>query len=317
MYVASRSSVARLVRPMWLPAVYFAGLTIAVETLYRNTGASTSVLTLATAGLLSTSLGIFLAFRVSEAYDRWWEARKLWGAMVNVSRSFARKVCSMVVVERVAALESEEEAESVRRELVYRHLAYINAVRINLREGPSMANASDAWDEIRPFLPDEEFRGYQDNANVSTQLLARQAAVLRRVFGSTPQEELSYLEFQRTLDELYDVQGACERIKNTVFPHGIAIATKGLVWIFASLLPFAVLDADVRLDRVEVIFCVAMSLSFVLIEQLGSELKKPFENRPNDTPMSALCRTIEIDLRQMLGETETPPALTPVDGVLM
>lgn len=317
MYVASPRSIVRLARPLWPAAVYFALVTIGVEAFYRNTGTVVSVITLATAGLVTTAVAIFLGFRVSEAYDRWWEARKLWGAMVNVSRSFGRKVSSMIVPERVGGLDSEEEAATARRDLICRHIAYVNAVRINLRHGPSFAAAPDEWEEIRPFLSDAEVRSYEGCANVATQILVRQAQALRALFGSSPAEELAYLEMQRTLDELYDVQGACERIKNTVFPYGVTIATRGLVWVFASTLPFAVLDANVRLDLLEIVFCVGVSLSFVTIEGLGDDLKKPFENQPNDTPMTALGRTIEIDLRQMLGETDLPPPQTPVDGVLM
>ena len=317
MLIPSRRAAKRLVRPLWLPAAYFAVLTLGVEASYRHLGSSASVVSLATAGLLSTALAIFLGFRVSEAYDRWWEARKLWGAMVNVSRSLGRKITTMIVPERLEAVADEEQAKKAQTEILHRHIAYVNAVRIDLRHGPSVAAAPDAWEEIRPFLSNAEFRSYDSFGNVSTQLLRRQAESLRELFGANAQEELAYLELQRTLDDLYDVQGACERIKNTFFPYGITLSTKVLVWGFASILPFAVLDADIQLDAVEVAFCVAMSLAFVLIEQLGESLKKPFENRPNDTPMTALGRVIEIDLRQMLGETDVPPPLKPVDGVLM
>lgn len=302
---------------MWIPALYFGLITLGVEAFYRSWDASASVFSLATAGLVSTSLAIFLGFRVSEAYDRWWEARKLWGAMVNVSRSFGRKISTMVVPERLEAIVDDEQAQRERTEILHRHVAYVNSVRINLRHGPSISHAPDAWEEIRPFLSNDEFRTYEKYGNVATQILRRQSEALRRIFGATTQEELGYLELQRTLDQLYDVQGACERINNTVFPYGITMATRALVWGFASILPFAVLDADMKLDVVEVLFCISMSMSFVVIEELGEALKTPFEGRSNDTPMTALSRTIEIDLRQMLGETDVPPPLKPVDGVLM
>jgi len=317
MLVPSRQAVVRLARPLWLPSIYFGLVTLAVETFYRSTGAAATVFSLATAGLLSTSLAIFLGFRVSEAYERWWEARKLWGTMVNVSRSFGRKISTMVVPDRVEAVVDEEQGLRERTEILHRHIAYVNAVRINLRHGPSISHAPNAWEEIRPFLPKDEFPTYEKYGNVATQLLRRQSEALRGLFGATAQEELGYLELQRTLDQLYDVQGACERINNTIFPYGITMATRVLVWGFASILPFAVLDADMHLVVVEVLFCIAMSLSFVVIEELGEELKTPFEGRPNDTPMTALSRTIEIDLREMLGETDVPPPLEPVNGVLL
>lgn len=317
MLVQSRKAAVRLIRPLWLPSLYFASVTVGVEAFYQAWSTSASVFSLATAGLVSTSLAIFLGFRVSESYDRWWEARKLWGSLVNVSRSFGRKICTMVVPDRVDAIADEEDARRARRELLHRHIAYVNALRINLRNGPSIASAPEEWEQLRPFLSNEELREYGRYKNVTTQLLRRQSETLRGIFGATTQEELGYLELQRTLDQFYDVQGACERIKNTVFPYGVTLATKILVWSFATILPFAVLDANMHLDYVEILFCVAMSLSFVVIEQLGEVLKTPFEGRSNDTPMTALCRTIEIDLRQMLGETDVPPPAQPEDGVLM
>ena len=317
MLVPSTRAAIRIVRPIGPPALFFTAVTLGVERLYETHHASASVFSLVTAGLLSTALAIFLGFRVNEAYERWWEARKLWGALVNVSRSLGRKVSTMVVPERLAALESEEQGAAARAEILHRHIAYVNALRIGLRNGASVKAAPDAWQELRPLLSSEEFLGYQDDANVATQLLRRQSETLRGLFGATPQEELGYLELQRTLDDLYDVQGACERIKNTVFPYGITLATQIFVWSFATMLPFAVLDANQKLDAVEVFFCVGMSLSFVVVEHLGRNLKDPFENRPNDTPMTALSRVIEIDLRQMLGETDVPPPLAPVGGVLM
>ncbi len=317
MYVRSRRAAFRLARPLWLPLIYFGLVTLSVEAFYQTWRFSASVFSLATAGLLSTALAIFLGFRVSEAYDRWWEARKLWGAMVNVSRSFGRKVCTMIVPERLPALVDETGALRRRQEILRRHLAYIHAVRIGLRHGASMAADPEAWEAIRPYVSKDEFEQYASQANVATQILRRQAETLRSVFGATPQEELGFLELQRTLDQLYDVQGACERIKNTVFPYGVTLTTKGLVRGFATILPFAVLDANMKLDFVEVVFCAVMSLSFVMIESLGEALKTPFEGRPNDTPMTTLCRVIEIDLLQMLGETDVPPPLQPDDGVLM
>jgi putative membrane protein len=316
MTVSSPQTTRRLVRSLIAPAAYFTLVTLGVEWAFREFGWSRSVFTLATAGLMMTALSIFLAFRVSEAYERWWEARKLWGTLVNVSRSFGRKVDALVVTERVAGLADEAAAAAARRDLLLRHVAYVNALRLELRHGPSFAAAPEAWQGLRAFLPDTELATYAGAANVATQMLRRQSDVCRRLFGDTTPEQLAHLELQRTLDQLYDVQGACERIKNTVFPHAVTLATRAFVWGFATLLPFAALDAEGHHDAVEILLVVTMSLAFVLVERLGDDLKTPFEGRPDDTPMTALCRTIEIDLRQMLDETDVPAAVRAEDGVL-
>jgi putative membrane protein len=317
MIVSSPQSVRRLARSLVRPAVYFTVITLGVEWAYRELELSRSAFTLATAGVMITALSIFLGFRLNQSYDRWWEARKQWGALVNLSRAFARKVSALVVADGVAALPDEATAAVARRDLVYRHLAWANGLRIALRHGPSVAAAPGAWDDVRPFLADAEWRRYADKANVATHLLHAQSDACRRLFGAGTAAQLAHLELQHTLDALVDVQGACERIKNTVFPWAVTATTVALVWGVATLLPFAALDAESDHDLVEIVLVVAISVAFVLVERLGEELKEPFAGRPNDTPMTALCRTIEIDLRQMLGETEVPPPVRAGDGVLM
>ena len=116
---------------------------------------------------------------------------------------------------------------------------------------------------------------------------------------------------------LQDAQGGCERIKNTAFPDRIAYFGHLVAWGLAIFIPFVVLDLGESADIVDVTLVPLMMLAFVLTERLGAELRNPFSNHSNDVPMRALCRTIEIDLRQQLGEKEVPVPLEPVKGVLM
>ncbi len=269
-----------------------------------------SVFSMAALGLLTTALSIFLVFRVNEAYSRWWEARILWGGVVNTSRTLARQATTLLSKRREDSNVTDTVLLQWKRELVYRHLAYINALRMSLRR-------EEDWLSLKSFLSESELAELVGQANKPTQLLQTQGRQLAELRDAGVLDEFGHLMIDSTLTELYRLQGGCERIKNTVFPDRVAFFTKFIAWAMAVLIPVSVLEADDRFDLLDFIVVPAMMLVFVVTERLGADLKNPFENRANDTPMSALCRSIEIDLRQQLGETEVPPPLAPQDGVLM
>jgi putative membrane protein len=270
----------------------------------------TDVFSATAIGLIATVVGIFIVFRFNEAYQRWWEARILWGALVNDSRSFAREVITLLTPERVPSIGSKEDAAKLHTEIVYRQLAYCNALRLGLRE-------QDTWSDLAPFLSEEELGELRHYANKPTRLDYVQGLRLAEVIGTDTTQQLLLMQLDSTLNRLYDIQGGCERIKKTAFPDEVRFISRGLVWLSAIAVPIAFLSADRHIRVIEVLAVIVISLSFMVVEQLGASLKNPFENQDNDTPMTALCRTIEIDLRQMLGETEIPPPVEPRRGVLM
>ncbi|MBT8464295.1 MAG: hypothetical protein HKN97_01940 [Myxococcales bacterium] len=270
----------------------------------------TDVFSATAIGLIATVVGIFIVFRFNEAYQRWWEARILWGALVNESRTFAREVVTLFTPQRVPKLESDHQANELQTELVYRHLAFCNALRLSLR-------GQDAWAELAPFLAAEELAELREFANKPTRLIRSQGDRLAELIGSEMSQQLLLMRFDSTLSRLYDVQGGCERIKNTAFPDSVRLVSRGLVWLSAIAVPIAFLTNDRHVRLIELLAVIVICLSFMVVEQLGASLLNPFENKINDTPMTALCRTIEIDLRQQLGEKDVPPPIEPIDGVLM
>ena len=270
----------------------------------------TDVFSTTAIGLIATVVGIFIVFRFNEAYQRWWEARILWGGLVNESRTIAREVLTLLTPERVPRLRADDDAAQVQTELVYRHLAFCNALRLSLR-------GQQSWGELAPFLSADELVDLQGYANKPTRLIRSQGARLADLIGTDMSQQLLLMRFDSTLSRLYDLQGGCERIKNTAFPDEVRFISRGLVWLSAIAVPIAFLSADRQIRLIEVLAVIVISLSFMVVEQLGAALKNPFENDDNDTPMTALCRTIEIDLRQQLGEKDVPPPVEPVKGVLM
>ncbi len=260
----------------------------------------------------ATALAIFLAFRNNSAYDRWWEARKIWGGIVNTSRTIGRQATSIV---RLSDRTSEE-CTSFAKQLVYRHLAWINALRLQLRKQES----AEDWKVVQDFLEPEEFQWLMDRKNRATQLVQKQGEQLAHGRRDGFLVESRYFELlDDSLTQLYDLQGKAERIKNTPLPRQYDYFPRVFLFLFVTLLPWGMVT---ELAKVEATFMViplatCVSFMFYVLMRVGEFNEDPFEGRISDTPMSALCRTIEIDLREQLGETDLPPKAEPVDGILM
>ena len=255
--------------------------------------------------VFGTVMSLFLAFKTNESYNRWWEARMLWGSMVNYSRSFSRQIINLLSLNIGLNIHSAEELQSIKKELVYRHIAYINALRLALR-------GQDQREDLQPFLEKHELDRLLEFANLPTQLIQQQATRLREIFQDNG-NDFRYMQIDSTLNEFYNIQGACERINNTVFPRIYSHLTTIFTWVFAFSLIFSLYD---ELNWQILIMRTIVAFVFLTLEKISRKLKDPFENDITDTPMTALCRTIEIDLRQMLGEKETPPPIAPVKGIL-
>ena len=309
MIIRKSTSLLTILRLNWRNLLAVAAIVILVETINDYVVLDRPAFSLAAVALLVTALSIFLVFRVNEAYSRWWEARTLWGGIVNASRSFARQATTLLVAD------SENETarravDSLRRELVYRQIAWANALRTSLR-------GEDDWEELGQFLPADEIESMRDVANKPNRLLQRQFERLQEARAAGQLSEVGLLMFDRSLASLHDGQGGCERIKNTPFPDRVRLFSVTVAWAMAIFIPVCIIDVDNKFDAIDMLIVPFMMLAFVVTERLGAELMNPFDGEPNDTPMSALCRGIEIDLRQQLGDRDIPPPLEPVGGVLM
>jgi len=290
---------------------------------------------------LGTAVAFYVGFKNNAAYERFWEGRKIWGGVVNSSRTWAN-----FVVNYVRPGDTGEEAHAVRRDLVYRHLAWVNALRLQLRKTSRLFNKpvpttrrrlenhADAmrndWDaELAPFLSSEELAEVSGYANAATHLLVRQGRVLGDELKAEKLDLFHQIAMMDVVQELYALQGKCERIKNTPFPRQYAEYSRIFTRVFIALTPFGLLDvfadyvdaaktaADTAVLAIPMVAAAALvSWVFFTMEGIGDSSEDPFERSMNDVPMNALSRTIEIDLRQMLGETELPQKEQAVDGIL-
>jgi len=261
-------------------------------------------------GIFIAAVSIFLAFRINVGYSRWWLAREVWGGLVNESRSLGVFVVTML---RSGNAPTEAERERHRR-IVYRHIGFINALRLQLRRQSPADWETEIWGRRingRPLFPENESTKLKASANVATQIVVLQGEDIAGYFdhsGDRRQVRLSVI-----LRELYVRQGQSEAIKNTVLAWGYVYYTKILTWVLAATVVLSQLNGH-SVAGTMLVACIATI--FLTIEQVGRNLDNPFENTFNDTPLSSLCRAIEIDMLQQIGEPCDLAPLAPVDGRL-
>jgi putative membrane protein len=255
--------------------------------------------------VLGAALGILLGFRTNSAYDRWWEARKLWGRLVNTSRTLARQA---ITFSGVSETSIPCETNPFALDLVYSQIAFVEALRCALRK-------QEPWTDIAPYLSPAQIASMKDQSNVPLAILQHMA---HRSADAARRGAISDLQFHRidaTLTELSDIQGGCERIKNTPLPKQYDTYPELIVKAYCFLLPLVLVD---RLKYFTPLLTLLIAAAFLALNRIGKNLEDPFENTVYDTPMTALSRTIEINLRQMLREESNMPApIAPADGVLM
>jgi len=290
---------------------------------------------------IGTAVAFYVGFKNNAAYDRFWEGRKIWGGIVNSSRTW-----STFVLSYVHPGDDSEEAHDVRRELIYRQLAWINALRLQLRktsrffDRPAAATRrrleahaehmrNDWGTELTPFLDADELQAVTPFANPAANLLTTQGRRLADLKAAAHLDLFHQIQLMTVVEELYALQGKAERIKATPFPRQYAEYGRTFTRVFVLLVPFGMLD--VFGDQVLAATTQAATLApvlpmiiasalvgwvFVTMEAIGDASEDPFERSMNDVPMNALCRVIERDLRQMLGEAEIPDPEQPVDHIL-
>lgn len=251
--------------------------------------------------LIGLALSIFLGFRNNACYDRWWEARKLWGKLINTTRSLARQTLTLLQVDT-----EDEEAKAFQVEMVRRVIGYAYGLKYHLR-------AEVTLDAIAPWIPAEEVEILKNESNVPYFLLQRMGERYRMAWKRGWIDVYHMRVFEETLTVLTDIQGGCERIKNTPVPLSYTILTHRLVAVYCLALPFGLASQIGHLTPLVVLF---VSYAFVGLDELGTQLEDPFETDPNDLPLAALARTIEINLLQRIGETQLPPPAQAVEGIL-
>lgn len=286
--------------------------------------------------LIGTAVAFIIGFQNNAAYDRIWEARKIWGGIVNTSRTLGMYLQDMLTNEHAKSKLSEEEIKKEIQAITYRHIAWMTALRHAMRatrqwETTYNDKTNKEWgitpperlsnldDDLTPYLSESDKADILEKDNKQTALLYQQSHHLRKLKEDGIIWEFSFLEIEGLLQQLFDHQGKSERIKNFPYPRQFATLNHNFMWILLLLLPVALVPqfADIGSEIsanyptigkffiwLSVPIYTAVAWIFHTMERIGRTGENPFEGTSNDVPISTIARGIEIDLRQNLGESK-------------
>ncbi|MGK0366480.1 MAG: putative membrane protein [Saprospiraceae bacterium] len=284
--------------------------------------------------LIGTAVAFVIGFQNNSAYGRIWEARKIWGGIVNSSRTFGMFLQDMITNEYATVPLSEAEIQHEIKTLTYRHIAWMTALRHAMRmpkpwETAVNDRSNREWDirppeknsslevDIKPYISESDYEYVMSKNNKQTALLYLQSHHLRKLKEQGIIWEFSFLQLEGVIEEFFSLQGKSERIKNFPYPRQFATLNHFFMWIFVMLLPLALIPqfADVGQSFADaypfisdifvwfsVPFYVIVAWVFHTMERIGRTGENPFEGTANDVPISTIARGIEIDLRQNMGE---------------
>lgn len=240
--------------------------------------------------MIGTIISLLLAFKSNQAYDRWWEARIVWGAVVNDSRTLIRQVLTFYKDPDFSVKASEFKENFAKRQIAWCYSL-----------GQSLRNR-DAIKPLNGLLSEEEIKYIKNHQNVPNAILMLHARDLRNAKNDKRINMYQQVEIDNTLSRLCDEMGKCERIKNTIFPTTYSMYIRLTLCLFILLLPFGLTSV---LSWFAIPLITAIAGAFFLIEKMAIHLQDPFENRPTDTPVTTIANTIEKNIKQMLNEYQS------------
>ena len=279
--------------------------------------------------VIGIAVAFYLGFKNNSSYDRTWEARKIWGSLVNNSRTFGAAVVSFV---------QGPDEQAIQKELIYRHIAWLTALRHQLRLSRPWEHIENRLNgmytptvcedyiqkldkELLQFIPQEEIDAVEGKANTATQILRVQSQRLQELKDQDYYENFRHMEFHQFITTFYEDQGKSERIKNFPFPRQYASTALWLTLVFCVFVPFGLLDVFKTIDTWLYWSCPIISALiiwiFFLMEKIGDYSENPFEGTYNDVPITSIARAIEIDLREMIHDQNIPKPMEIENGFLM
>jgi putative membrane protein len=290
--------------------------------------------------LLGTAVAFVVGFKNNASYDRMWEARKAWGAIVNASRSWGIMVKDYISNKHATQKLTESELRDIQLKLIHRHLAWLTALRFQLREArvweaiykKHNAEYKDKWFKVEEhslklehalakYLNANELKFILSKSNKAAQIIALQSSELKILLDEGYIEDFRHMELEKMLVEFLNQQGVSERIKNFPYPRQFATLNLYFIKIFVLLVPLGMLQEFDKLGDNMIWFSIPFSaLStwiFTTLEKIGESTESPFEGSANDVPITSISRSIEIDLREMFDEENIPQALKPENNILV
>ncbi len=280
-------------------------------------------------GVIGIAVAFYLGFKNNSSYDRTWEARKIWGSIVNNSRTFGAAVIAFV---------QGVKQEEIRKELIYRHVAWMTALRHQLRLSKEWEHTENRLNgiyapivcedynnkldsELSQYISKGEIEQLEGKTNKATQILKNQSERLQEIRDKDYFDDFRHMQLHQLISSFYTDQGKSERIKNFPFPRQYASVTLWITLVFTALIPFGLMDIMVGKEPWMIWICPFLggliTWVFYLMEKIGDYSENPFEGTYNDIPITSISRAIEIDMREMIEDTEVPPPIKDSNGFLM
>jgi putative membrane protein len=282
-------------------------------------------------GTIGTAVAFYVGFKNNQAYERLWEARKLWGGITNTSRILTATIRSVIP------------DQEIRKNFLMRHLVYINILRLQLRKTIPWATSREdihqnSVSEAEELLEYDQaliklyqkidrmdiYEMVKNRKNIANNALQQQYMDLGKLKKQKVIDDFEHSDILKLFNELYNLQGGCERIKNTPLFRQYSIFSRIFVVLFIFLLPFGLLSSMDDLEGfgqqsvwLTIPFTVLISWVFFSMEQIGEFSENPFDNGINDIPIATICRNIEIDVLEMMGETNLPEKMEPTNDILL
>lgn len=262
-------------------------------------------LTILPFSLVGVALGIFLGFRNNTSYDRFWEGRKLWGRLVNVSRTFTRQILTLIGPLPKGPTEGAPSVDpalvAFHREMVRRLAAYVHCFRMHLRDQEDL-------EQLHPLIEMDEIEALRGESNRPVAILQTMGNRIREAWSRGWIHPMHVPVLEASLTDLTDIQGGCERIKSTPIPFSYTVLIHRIVAIYCYALPFGILNETKEFTPVVVLI---IAYAFFGLDAVGDEIEDPFGTDINDLPLSSLSTMIEVNIRQRIGDTDLPALERP------
>lgn len=250
--------------------------------------------------LIGLTLSIFLGFRNNACYDRWWEGRRLWGHLLAHSRDLARQT--------IILLPSGDQAAKERERLIRLNIVLVEDLVRHLRYGDRLG------DNVETLLSNEERARLLRASNAPNYILQLMGDCLAGLSAKGYVTDIEFSILDRTISGMNEVIAGCERLRNTPVPFGYTLLLHRTAYLFCFLLPFGLAN---MLGPITPLAAGIIAYTFFGLDALGDELEMPFGTMPNDLPIAAIAKSIEITLREALGEEDLPEMPVPVESILL
>lgn len=235
---------------------------------------------------LGTAISVILSFKINQSYDRWWEARKVWGSIVNDSRTLVLQLQTFI----------KDESSALIRQMAMRQIAWSYALAYSLRK-------VELGREVEKYLKTHDYNELKNHENKPLAILQMHSRDLRSLREEDGVDPIRQVQMDSTIVRLTDSMGKAERINTTVFPTTYRLFLSGIIYLFIVTLSISLRETEIWF---ELPLIVLLSMTFLLLQKTAYHLQDPFRNRPSDTSVLAISRTIEINLLQLIGEKEVP-----------